>query len=844
MADRYWVGGTGTWDATTTTNWATTSGGAGGASAPTSADNVIFDSLSNANLYTVTIGTNAVCKDWTVDAPLVGNVTFAGTSNISIYGSLTWPVSGMTRVYSGINQFFATTTGNTITTNGVSFGSRAIFDGVGGEWTLGSALTTTSASALAVNILNGTFDTGNYNVTCSAGGFTIGAGTKTVNLGSSTISTNIASGGLTATETGTTLNAGTSLFSIGASSPTFAGGGLTYYNVSFTSASAGTATITGDNTFNDLTFTSRSATGLRFIVLSNNQTVNGTLTLGTANTAIRRILVTSATIGSGVGTQRTITLNGTLATLSDVDFRDIATAGTVGTWTGTRLGNCLGNSGITFDAPKTVYWNLAGTQNWSETGWATTNNGTPDVNNFPLAQDTATFTEVGSAGTINYNLNWQVGTIQMADGVSNRTTAFTLANSTIQAFIYGNVTLFSSLTLAGTAALNFNGQGTTQTITSAGVTFTQPITINSPLGTVTLADNFTGTNLTAYSSSAAAFKHLAGTLDLTDKTITLSGSFGLNAATAPRTLAFGTSGKIVSIANSMNIFSASEADTTITGTSRFEAAYSGSVGTRSMGGARFMNIYVTAGSDIIVLTASSSVAYGLIDFTGFTGTLATSSSSGVNVEGDFILNSSLTFSPLGSLDFRKESGTQKITSAGKVFSGVSFGELGGDGVYELQDNLTVSSALTTTLTGGTLDLDGNILTTGAVSTSNSNTRSIDFGANGVIDSAGAWTATTATGLTTAGRGRIKMSSASAKTFAGGGANYAGVTLEQAGAGTLTITGANTFDDIANSNATASQITFPASTTTYVKRLTVSGSEGNLVALRSSSSGTQFTIETV
>ena len=29
MADRYWVGGAGTWDATTTTNWSATSGGAG-----------------------------------------------------------------------------------------------------------------------------------------------------------------------------------------------------------------------------------------------------------------------------------------------------------------------------------------------------------------------------------------------------------------------------------------------------------------------------------------------------------------------------------------------------------------------------------------------------------------------------------------------------------------------------------------------------------------------------------------------------------------------------------------------------------------------------------------------
>ena len=56
MATRYWVGGSGTWDAVSTTNWSASSGGAGGASAPTYADNVVFDSLSNATAYAVTFG--------------------------------------------------------------------------------------------------------------------------------------------------------------------------------------------------------------------------------------------------------------------------------------------------------------------------------------------------------------------------------------------------------------------------------------------------------------------------------------------------------------------------------------------------------------------------------------------------------------------------------------------------------------------------------------------------------------------------------------------------------------------------------------------------------------------
>jgi len=56
MADRYWVGGTGTWNSTSTTNWSASSGGAAGASVPTAADNVIFDAGSDAGgIFTVTM---------------------------------------------------------------------------------------------------------------------------------------------------------------------------------------------------------------------------------------------------------------------------------------------------------------------------------------------------------------------------------------------------------------------------------------------------------------------------------------------------------------------------------------------------------------------------------------------------------------------------------------------------------------------------------------------------------------------------------------------------------------------------------------------------------------------
>jgi hypothetical protein len=68
MADRYWILGTGTWNATNTVNWSDSSGGLGGFSVPTAADNVFFDANSNVGTgaFTVTMATSPrVCNDFT-----------------------------------------------------------------------------------------------------------------------------------------------------------------------------------------------------------------------------------------------------------------------------------------------------------------------------------------------------------------------------------------------------------------------------------------------------------------------------------------------------------------------------------------------------------------------------------------------------------------------------------------------------------------------------------------------------------------------------------------------------------------------------------------------------------
>jgi len=95
MAARFWVGGSGTWDASDTTHWSATSGGAGGQSVPGSSDDVTIDGhASGLNGGTVTVNTNPTIISLTISA-MVGTLDFATNDNsITISGNFTNSGSG------------------------------------------------------------------------------------------------------------------------------------------------------------------------------------------------------------------------------------------------------------------------------------------------------------------------------------------------------------------------------------------------------------------------------------------------------------------------------------------------------------------------------------------------------------------------------------------------------------------------------------------------------------------------------------------------------------------------------------------------------------------------------
>lgn len=498
MANRYWVGGAGTWNTSSTTNWSASSGGASGASVPTVADSVFFD---QAGTYTVTMTGTLACLDITVSA---GTVTFATgtTPQLEVRGSMSL-LAGTIWTYSQALTFTATAAGKTITTNGTSLAGVITFNGAGGGWTLGSALTTTGS----INIVSGSFNTsstGNYSVSCST--FQLnGTVTRSATLNASTltISVNNVQAFSIPSLTNLTFNAGTSQINLtGGTTTGINSGGLTFYNVSFATANPA-ITITGNNTFNNLSFAGRSTTGISTTTISGDQTINGTLTLSGAGVASGRAFITSNTIG----TQRTLTVNAFAAGASDYDFRDIAVTGAAAPIAPTRAGDCKGNSGITFPAAKTVYYRQTGNASWGATGsgsWSATSGGALDATQFPLAQDTAIFpaaTYPASGSTTTINASYNIGTIDMSLRTSN---TMTLAMGTTALIVYGNWVNGTGITISGTGSLTFQGRGA-QTITSAGRSFTQNIGTTSPGGSVTLQDALTTTTATQSGCGGGTF---------------------------------------------------------------------------------------------------------------------------------------------------------------------------------------------------------------------------------------------------------------------------------------------------------------------------------------------------
>lgn len=834
MANIYWVGGSGTWDTTTKTNWASSSGGIGGIGVPNLLSDVFFD---QPGTYTVTCTGGLVCRDLNVTSGIVSFNQGTGPA-FTIGGSFNIK-TGTVWNTTAVVTFNSTTPGNTITTNDIHFQDNVIFNGIGGSWTLGSnSGITGTGNFKGVTITAGTFNTNGYTWAGDGGVFagilTLNGPLAVLNLSSSIMSFSglSMSNGVFNAQTGrikifsnqqTAVNISGGLFNCGTSTIelTYPNSGgaqngittsipVTFYNVLSSNIDPSVIGLSGNNTFNNISANSRTGAGTTGFSISGDIVV-GSLNIGGAGPT-KRYLFYSAT----TGVQRTITMNNTCS-LTDVDFQDIAVIGPAAPLTGTRLNDLKGNSGITFTS-KTIYWNLAGAQNWSS-GWASTSGGTPSPTNYPLAQDTCIFDDVGSVtGTITMDLGY-VGTVDM----SARTIAMSLSAG--GGFTsYGNWINGSGTQTLGVGPLIFSGRNT-QNITSLGLTFSWGITVNSIGGTVNL--------LGALTTNSTSVGLTNGTFNLNNYTLT-SSTF-LSNQTNTRYLK--NCGTITLLGSGATIWDTSTTTgLTIDGTPVINCTYSGAVGTRTLASAILPNLTalsfnITAGTDIIAIPAT----VNNINFTGFAGTWNNATTT---VYGSLTLASGMTLTAgnLG-LTFANQSGvysgTKTITTAAKTLDfPVIFNALGS--IYNLQDAMTIGATRTLTLTAGNVNTQGFNLTSGLLNTTGTTYRTLNMG-TGVLTLSGVgtvWDATTSTALFyTIPSILLSDTSVTARTFNGGSIGYQKLTIGgTTGTSTLTINGSNSFEELASTKTVTHTILFADSSTQTIGKWSATGTVGNVITI--------------
>jgi hypothetical protein len=129
MALRYWVGGTGTWDSSSTVNWAASSGGASGSAVPTTSDDVIIDNNSGAGFITTAAGATAGSVTYT--SITVTSLTLGAALTLGGTGSFSFNASTLNLA----NQIL---TVNSFTSNSSNTSSRVIQFGSGNITIVGS----------------------------------------------------------------------------------------------------------------------------------------------------------------------------------------------------------------------------------------------------------------------------------------------------------------------------------------------------------------------------------------------------------------------------------------------------------------------------------------------------------------------------------------------------------------------------------------------------------------------------------------------------------------------------------------------------------------------------------
>lgn len=614
MANRFWVGGTATWDGTAGTKWALTTGGAGGQAVPTAADDVFFDanSTGTTTLSSSSVARSITCTGFvsTISHPAATTLTIgdgtAGAGNVALLF-----VSGMTYTLgdaatSAISFVSTSATQQTIAT-GTKVLGNVTWSGVGSSYLLSDNMTATGGT---LTHSNGTL---NLNAKTIAAVAVLSANTnlRTLTLGAATLNlTNAGTAWSLATVTNLTFSGASSTINITGAGATFiTAGGQTYGTVTLTGS--GIATLNGGSTYTTLTRTGTAVKTDAFLI-SGNHTITGTFTIS-GNSLTNRIAVSTTQINF------TSTFTAAVVSLSNTDFTDITGAGAASPFTGTSLGDMTGNSGITFTTPATQTWSGNTTGNWS-----TAANWTSRV---PLPQDNVLITGLTS-GTITQDMP-RVGKDVDFTSSSGGTMAWTLTNK-----MFGSFTMVSGVSFSGASSIEFLGRGT-HTITSAGKTWANSqLAFNSVGGTYSMLDALTHTG-------ANGVTILGGTFTTNSFALTSTFFSAVGGGVLSRTVNLGTS--TVTLTSTGAVWSALSGLLTLSAASATIVMSSASASSRTFGGGGNSYgtlTYTVAGSTGSLLIQGSNT-FGTINFSDvtnartltFTSGTTTTITSAFNVNG-------------------------------------------------------------------------------------------------------------------------------------------------------------------------------------------------------------------
>lgn len=543
MAARFFVVGGVDTNWSTTGNWSTTSGGAGGSAVPTASDDVTLDANSGSacvlNTATAKVALSFTCTNFTGTATF--NVTLTVSGAITLGTNVTWAGSSAL-----IGQTTATHTSNTAT--------------LGVPLTLNGTATHTLADVWTVSEL-----------------VTLGGTTLTTTLNSQTLNCQkgLTTGGSTAIVTGTTLvkltGTGTwqgptstgalrNNLTIAAGANTVTVSGTVRYNTGTLTYTSGTMTVTG-STLSMGVATTLETSGMTWegitvsasvtITLSSNLNWSGTLThsLGAAVYSGAFTLNGGAwtisggstgtnTIGGVVTLTGALTMSNTTSTTFSGAFAITADSATIsGSQTITLVANVT-ITNLTTSSDANV---INGAFNWNTGGLTTTGeiSGTTTVvfsgtgtwtGAAGALKNTASINTAGTltlSGTILYNtgtLTYTAGTISAGSSTLSMSLATTLNTS---GMTWANVTISANVTITLSSNLNISG---TLLESLGACTFTGAFNISTGAwtisgagaGTTTLSGTVTGTG--AFTLSNTTSTTFVGAFAITMDSASISGA--------------------------------------------------------------------------------------------------------------------------------------------------------------------------------------------------------------------------------------------------------------------------------------------------------------------------------